>query len=112
MEEIRKERCTACGGTTMENILRFNRRDGLLCYVACANCGAFVARYRVERYVSRRPYESILAIITRNTTDSSRRISEQIEGYDEGIAQEFERVKRVAEQNESEAGAAPDDQEQ
>jgi hypothetical protein len=100
MEEIYKEQCPTCSGTIMENIMHFDRREGLLCYVACATCGGFVARYRVERHLSRRPYESLLAIITRTTTDSSRRIQEQIEGYSEAIAQEFERVKRIAGQEE------------
>lgn len=59
MGRIRFEHCPACGSVHTENI--FHIEDGELpkVHVRCAECGAFVARYVIQRYTSDKSNERL-----------------------------------------------------
>ena len=93
---VKKETCPKCGATTVENIVRIARGEPIKVYVRCTKCGAFVARYRVSRYTSDKPYESLLQIV-RTAYPDGRFATKELEAFSDEVNREFNETIQLVE---------------
>lgn len=91
-EIARLEHCPECGAVEMRNNLYFCRGQRLRVYVQCAACGEFVARYTLRGYTSNKTYESLLSRFRDTRLTSGKRTLHLVEGFGEGIQEEYKRV--------------------
>jgi endogenous inhibitor of DNA gyrase (YacG/DUF329 family) len=95
METARTEHCPECQGTSMHNHFHFVQGRRTMVYVQCATCGAFVARYALERYTSNKPYESLLQILSTHRShysESAYQVRKQLESFGDEVAAGYQRV--------------------
>lgn len=88
---VKIEVCPRCASKNTENLVRVESGRPLRVYVRCVECGAFVARYTLERYTSDKTYESLLRFMRRHGHSiHSRSNAHELEGFSKKVEDEFE----------------------
>ena len=95
METARTEHCPECHDTRMCNRFHFVQGRRPRVYVQCSSCGAFVARYTLERYTSNKPYESLLDTLRTHHGESAHHVMRQLEAFGQEVAEGFQRVREM-----------------
>ncbi len=96
--KAKKEACAKCKSTLMENLVRIEEGEPMKVYVVCAKCGAFVARYKVSRYTSDKPYASLLKILRISPScPDSREMIKELEAFSSEVEKEFKETKKLIE---------------
>jgi RNase P subunit RPR2 len=91
---VKVETCPECKSTKMKNYVAFKKHKRITVYVECAECGEFVARYRLHRYLDiNEPYESFLHQISMFKHDSGRKTLNSFKDFIADAKEEFKQVK-------------------
>ena len=91
---VKVETCPKCKSTNTKNYVAFKKHKRITVYVECADCGEFVARYRLHRYFdAHEPYESFLHQIRFFKHDSGRMTLSAFKEFSDNACEEFEQVK-------------------
>jgi hypothetical protein len=110
-EEVRRERCSSCGGETFRNNFLLRAGHHARVFVECASCGAFVARYILHAYVD--PgfdlASSLHALRRMPETESWRRVVDEMAVHQQRAREQFGAVRERLDHEaaEREAGTRP-----
>ncbi len=92
---VKMETCPRCRSTNTKNYVAFKKHKRITVFVECADCGEFVARYRLHRYFDvNEPYESFLYQIRSFRHDSGRMTLDAFKRFGADAREEFEQVKK------------------
>lgn len=87
---VKIETCPKCGSRNTENLIRVETGRPVRVYIRCPACGAFVARYTLERYTSDKTYESLLRFMREHGhCVASRSRAQELEGFSKTVEKEF-----------------------
>ncbi len=91
--EIRRQRCQACGGYELHNILVREPRLRTAVYVRCAECRELVARYSLADYYHHgKGMDSFLRSRTASVAESGRDLLELFERAKQRAIEGYARV--------------------
>ena len=92
IESARVEHCPACHSVLTKNNIYFCKGKKPRVYIECAECGKFVARYKLLSYTSDKSYESLLRKMRFTRANSGKRTMKMVEGFETSVKKEFEHV--------------------
>lgn len=99
-DRSKREHCPDCDGVEMLNHVLVRPGRDVAVFVACADCGRFVARYTLKSYTCDDPYRSFLRLMRQQRMASGSLAASKAAGFASELEAEFELAKKICAERE------------
>ncbi len=99
-DRSKREHCPSCDGVEMHNHVLVRPGKDVAVFVACADCGEFVARYSLKSYTCDDPYRSFLRLMRQQRMASGSLAASKASGFADELKEEFDLARRLSAERE------------